>query len=170
MRGLIYNFLSSFTPPVLYFTRRRERQMGARSEIEKKIDKKNQEIAGLENQIKEAKSYILGLQDALRVLPKEAASAATENRKLRAGSDVAKAEQLILKEGKSLYIVKILEGIGKETTKANIRSLGGAINAYVREGRIFTRPKPNTYGHMSFGQANPEEDLPADFGLDTPNT
>lgn len=142
--------------------------MSARTEIEKKIDKKQQEIAALEDKIKEARSYILGLQDALKVLPKETFTVPADNRALRDGSDVFKAQQLILSEGKPLYIVKIVEGIGKEATKANIRSLSGAINAYVREGRIFTRPKPNTYGHVSFGNSTTEADLPPDFGLDTP--
>lgn len=145
--------------------------MSARSEIEKKIERKNQEIAALETQIKEGRSYILGLQDALKVLPRDSTpSSNSDNRSLRTGSDVAKAEQLILREGKPLYIVKIIEGIGKEATKSNVRSLSGAINAYVREGRIFTRPKPNTYGHVSFAPSSPEEDLPADFGMDTPDT
>jgi hypothetical protein len=143
--------------------------MSARTEIEKKIDRKTQEIVALEAQIKEARSYISGLQDALKVLPKDVTSSDIGEKKLRSGTDVAKAEQFILREGKPVYIVKILEGIGKEATKANIRSLGGAMNAYVRDGRIFTRPRPNTYGHVKFSGSSGDIDLPPDFGLDTPH-
>lgn len=143
--------------------------MSARSEIEKKIERKNQEIQSLENQIKEARIYITGLQDALKTIPKDASAPENSGRKLRAGTDIAKAEKFILSVGKPLYITKILEGIGKEPTKANIRSLGGAMRAYVREGRIFTLPKPSTFGHVTFKESqDAETDLPPDFGLDTP--
>jgi hypothetical protein len=143
--------------------------MSARTEIEKKIEKKNQDILSLENQIREARSYIAGLQDALKSIPKDPVQADNGTKKLRAGTDAAKAEQFILKAGKAMYIVKILEGIGKEVTKGNIRSLGGALNAYVRAGHVFTKTAPNTFGHISFGDSvSDEDDLPPDFGLDSP--
>jgi len=46
--------------------------MSLRSELEKKIEKKQQEIAGYDRSRAEAESYLKALQDMLKMLPKEA--------------------------------------------------------------------------------------------------
>jgi hypothetical protein len=159
--------------------------MKYRLELEKKIEKTRQEIASLEAQIKEANAYIQGLQEALRMLPKETYEATagsnverllgTTNRQkpseqtLRRGGDTYKAWQALQKEGKPLYINDLVKAIGKEPTKVNIKSLSGSLNSYIRDGRVFTRPLPNTYGLMEFNSNGTEDspaDLPDDFGMD----
>jgi hypothetical protein len=159
--------------------------MKYRIELEKKIEKKKQEIASLETQIKEAQAYVLGLQEALRMLPKDnplpfsapvtESAGGTNGRQrtdeyaLRQGGVVYKAWQALKKEGKPLYISDLLRAIGKEPTKANRKSLSGTLNGYYREGRIFTRPQANTFGLVEFtpdGAENENDELPDDFGMD----
>ena len=162
--------------------------MKYRLELEKKIERKKQEIASLETQIKEAQAYVQGLQEALRMLPKdnplpftphsaEGGGGAngrqrTDEYALRQGGVVYKAWQVLKKEGKPLYIVDILKAIGREPNKANRRSLSGTLNGYFREGRIFTRPQANTFVLVEFTDSAPvneADDLPDDFGVDSPD-
>ena len=144
--------------------------MSERRKIEDKLRKKEQEIQSLESQIKDARIYIQALQDVLKMLPREnnqgdsGATAAT----LRPGSGVAQAREVILKEGKPLHILDILKGMGKEPTREARISLGGSLAAYVRQGAIFTRPAPNTFGLIELGHNTDgtEREPPADFGVD----
>ena len=163
--------------------------MSLRAEIEKKIEKKRQEIQGLERKIKEGQAYIQGLEDVLRILPEEEvgegitlkrASPALNGRRratassdaaLRPGGDVHRAWELIKQAGKPLHINDLITRLGKPLTSKNKKSLAGTINNYVREGRIFNRPKPNTFGLLDTNSDSTwkvEDEIPEDFGLDKP--
>src|SRR5664279_6284684 len=61
-----------------------------RKKIEEKMEKKREEIALLEKQIGESKSYLLALQDALKMIPKTA-DGESAAQSLRPGTDVSKA-------------------------------------------------------------------------------
>src|SRR5688572_12737666 len=99
--------------------------MSLRTELEKKIDRKNQEIANLEAQIRESKAFVQGLQEALRSVAKDTVqvgAAAAREQQFRANSDMAKARDYILSIGRPAPIAELLGGIGKEPTKANSKS------------------------------------------------
>ncbi len=149
-----------------------------RGEIQKRIDRKKaeistlrQQIGSLETQIKEASSYIQALEDTLKLLPKDSASApesTTQN--LRAGSAVAKARDAILAAGKPLHISEILKILGKATDNVSRAAVSGSLAAYVRKGQIFTRPAPNTFGltELDGSTIEPKNNKPRpppDFGL-----
>jgi len=136
--------------------------MGYKNELQKKIDKKTTEINELENKLLEAKAYLQGLYDSLKLLPKENVSPADD---LRQGSDMAKARKAILKMGKPLHIVEILKEIGKDANKSNKLSLAGSLSACVRKGRVFTKSAPNTFGLIEMGENKNATEPPDDFGV-----
>jgi hypothetical protein len=119
--------------------------MSVRNELEKKIDRKKEEISVMETSLAAAKAYLQALQDTMKWLPRESTDEAPPH-SLREGSDMAKARALISIEGKPLHISEILKGLGKEVTKENRLSLAGSLSGYARRGRIFTRPASNTFG------------------------
>ena len=64
--------------------------MGARQNLEKKIEQKRLEILELEAKLREMQAFIQGMQEALKVLPRDVV-AGTPAQTLRAGSDMANA-------------------------------------------------------------------------------
>jgi hypothetical protein len=138
--------------------------MGLRRDIEKKIEKKREEMRALELALREGGSYIQALVDTLKMLPKEQATG-TEHT-LRAGSEIAKARDAIKKAGKPLYIGEILKAIGRPNDKKNRLSLSGSIAHYVRRGDIFSRTAPNTYGLNEFETQENDDESSADENSD----
>lgn len=132
----------------------------AREQIEKLIEKKQEENRDLEVRIRENLGFISGLQESLRLLPKESEPNAPA-RVLRPGSEVAKAREAILKAGRALHIDEILAALGKPVERNARSSLASSISAYVRNGEIFTRPQANTFGLLEL--APPVND---DEGID----
>lgn len=147
--------------------------MSIRAQLEKKIQAKTQEISQLETQIKEARAYVLGLQEAIKLLPREGAEDASADHIFRKGSDMDRTRELLRKAGKPLYLDDILRGIGKTNTRSLRRSLSSSLNVYVNKGEVFIRPKPNTYGligmELEEGDNDSEEEPPEGFGLLEPN-
>jgi len=138
--------------------------MSLRSELEKKIEKKQQEIVGYDRSRAEAESYLKALQDMLKMLPKEAVEVKADT--LRQGSELSRVRDLILSAGKPLLIAVILEGLGKEKTKGNKLSLAGSLSSYVRKHKIFTRPYPNTFGLLETSFKKERSPAPPpDFGI-----
>jgi hypothetical protein len=89
--------------------------------------------------------------------------------KLRHGSAVAQARDVILDHGSPMQIDEILSAMGKEATRETRASLVGSIAAYVRRDEIFTRPAPNTFGlielgHDTYGAEDEPVEPPAGFG------
>jgi hypothetical protein len=129
--------------------------MGLREEIEKKIDRKEQEIWDLERdhliQMAAARSYLQALQDMLKTIPRDAADMTAPRTLLRAGSSMAKARDAILGAGKALHITELLRAIGRPDDHPNRVSVSGSLATYVRKGQIFTRPAPNTFGLIELG-------------------
>jgi hypothetical protein len=147
--------------------------MGARESLQKLIDRKQNDIYRLEQELRDAKVYIQAVQDSFKLLPKEEGQ--KQAAPLRAGTAVAMAESFLKSKGEPQHISAILEAQGKEATKENRVSLSGSLGGYVKDGRIFTRPAPNTFGLIEFGALEGESegegeednpDLPDTFGLD----
>lgn len=124
--------------------------MQIQRELERRIDKKQQEIDGLRQQLNTAEAYLSALQDTLKLLPKEGDREAT----LRPGTDLAKARDFIKAQGRPQHVTDILKGIGREVNKSNKISLSGSLGSYVRKGSIFTKPAPNTFGLIDFGNGS----------------
>lgn len=89
---------------------------------------------------------------------------ASQVRELRYGTAVAKARDLIKSAGHPLHITDILKGLGKPVDTKSKLSLSGSLAGYVREGQIFNRPAPNTFGLIEFPISNGSEEIPDDFG------
>ncbi len=126
------------------------RPMSARQKIEGLIEKKRQENAELQKQIEKNETYIQGLLDSLRFLPKDSQGEVKPESTLRPGSDVYKAREYLRQLGRPAYVMDIVKGIGKEENKENRVSLSGTMSWWVRKGQIFTRPEPNTFGLIEF--------------------
>jgi len=138
--------------------------MGLREDLQKKIDRKQEEIQELKLQIREAEAYLQGMIDTLKMLPRESAPKA-EDAYLRPDSDLAQAREAIRKTKRPLHISELLKALGKQATVTARAGLSGNIAAYVRRGEIFTRPAPNTFGLVELDQqATPAAALPEDFG------
>ena len=118
--------------------------MGLREQLQRKIEKKQEEIGQMHFQISQQEAYLQALQDVLSSIPKD--DGAPRDITLRHGTAVAKARDAILAAGKPLHVSEILKAIGKEDTKDGRISLGGSLSAYVRRREVFTRPEPNTFG------------------------
>lgn len=128
--------------------------MGLREEIQRKLDKKEEEKWNLLDQIRACDIYISSLQDVLKMMPREAEPG--KERSLRPGTAVSQARDAIRKAGKPLHIGQLLEALGKADSKKHRLALSGSLATYVRREEIFTRPEPNTFGLMEFRQ-NGEE-------------
>ncbi len=80
---------------------------------------------------------------------------------------MAQARDAIAAAGKPLHIAELLPAMGKENTQQNRLSLGGSLARCVREGVVFSRPAPNTFGLLSMPETSPppmQEKLPEGFG------
>ncbi len=139
--------------------------MGIRNNFGKLINKKQDEIAALERQIGEAKAYIQSLQDSMKFLTRDGDEAAGYT--LRPGTALAKARDAIKAAGEPLAIADILKAIGKPQDKKHRLSLAGTLSGYAKDGKIFTKTAPNTFGILEFSSANSEgeeQELPEEFG------
>lgn len=143
--------------------------MSERKAIEDRLRKKELEIAGLEEKLKAAKIYAGALRDVLKIVSTDDDGGDPSETKLRAGSAVAQARDIILAREEPVHIDDLLIAMGKEVTRDSKASLAGSLAAYVRREEIFTRPAPNTYGLIELGHTDIEEEEqispPAGFGL-----
>jgi hypothetical protein len=138
--------------------------MGIRRQIENRIKRKEQEIADLQDQVSRAEAYIQGLQDTLKLLPRDGEG--DEALQLRPDSHPAIAKAVLERVGKSLHVRDILSHTGKEQTKRSRLSMSGALAAYARRGEVFVKTGPNTFGLLEWEKPDVEEP-PDDFGLES---
>lgn len=127
--------------------------MNYRAQLEKKIQNKQQEIEELRKQLNDAEIFLQGMQEALKVLPKDDLGATGEDQSLRPGSAVAKAREYLLSIKKQAYITEILKGIGKNPeSKTDRISVSGSLSSYARKNQIFIKVGPNTYSLREFAK------------------
>jgi hypothetical protein len=141
--------------------------MGARENLQKLIDRKQAEIVRLEQELRDARVYIQAIQDSFKMLPREE-GVGNAPAELRPGSALAQVQGFLRGEGSPQHISAILTFLGKPQDKKNRVSLSGSLGGYARDRRIFTRPAPNTFGLIEFGE-QPQAGatlslLPEDFG------
>jgi hypothetical protein len=143
-------------------------RMGAREEVVKKIARKQQEISDLELRIREGRAFIQGMEEVLKILPKENSLQKAEQI-LRPGTAIYSAREAIKQAARPLHIADLLKALKLEVNKKNRLSLSGSLSGYARRGEVFTRPAPNTFGLVEFGESFGRQDLaepPDDFGGD----
>lgn len=114
----------------------------------KKVEGLKAQITELQKQVHEESIYIEGQQSALKLMSRPAASSV----QLRKGSDVEKVRGLLLTVETPLHADVILQKIGKPPSAKP--SLVGSLNAYANDGKIFTKPAPNTFGLLEKDYAN----------------
>jgi len=139
--------------------------MHIREQFQKMLDRKHQEIQGLELQLEKAKAYIEALQDSMRLLPKLPSDSEVT---LRPGTALAKTRDVLKVSGKPMHITEILRALNLPVDKSHKLSLSGSLSTYVRNSEIFSRPAPNTFGLIEMNNKGSGElgveDLPEDFG------
>jgi hypothetical protein len=131
--------------------------MALRDELQRKLDKKRAEIAGLESALASAKSYAQALEDTLKMMPRDDVRPSVAIT-LRHGTALYQAREAILKAGKPLHIGALMSALGKEDTKENRVSLVGSLGTYVRQGKIFSRPGPNVFGLLEMAEESTEQE------------
>ena len=150
--------------------------MAFREDLTKRIEKKKQEIAELQANLREATSYLQALEDTIRMLPRDERSDAVPTTRpdfLRPNSAVARARDLIRAAGQPLHVDEMLKRLGKPLNKGNKAALSGSIAAYVRRGEIFVKTAPNTFGLKDGREKSGsvggfrEDELPDSFGFET---
>lgn len=127
--------------------------MGFRNDLERRIDRTKAEIAELHRQAAMKESYLLGLQEALKLAPREATTNDNPQQAFRAGSSTAKAYAALKRVGRPMHVKDLLGIMGKAPNRNNYSSLSSSLNAYVKRGEFFTKPEPNTYGLIEFSDA-----------------
>ncbi len=129
-------------------------QVDIRETLGRRITKKRQEVADLGNKLREANAYLLALEDTFALLSQgEGEEALDGEPAFHHGSDVAKARDWLRKTGKPKHISEILRGIGKNNDKKARVSLRSTISNYVRKEQVFSRPGPNIFGLLEFGNS-----------------
>ncbi len=145
--------------------------MGFKQELQKRIERKQQELMELDYKIREITAYLQGLQDTFKMLPKD--ETLDKEVVLRPGSAAALARDAIRARGVPMHISEILSAIKKTDSKANRLAVAGSLAAYVRKNSVFTRPSPNTFGLIELDEDNsddPEIIMGDDYVLEpTPN-
>lgn len=137
--------------------------MDIREEIQKRIDKKEEEIRECLLKVREGRAYIQALSDTLRLLPKEFVTSSNPDLVLRPGTAMAGARDAIKKAGKPLHIVDILKALGRPIDRDNRGSISGSLSAYVRKGEIFIKVAPNTFGLVEMATAKGTANNPQNF-------
>jgi len=136
--------------------------MGIRENLQKLINKKLEENMSLERQVMENKAYIQGLQDSMKLLPRDGSAAADYI--LREGSALAKTRDVLKAAHIPLPIADILKALGKPQDKKHRISLAGTLSGYARSGKVFTKTAPNTFGLLEFKAQSDGDEIPDDFG------
>jgi hypothetical protein len=147
--------------------------MRIREQYQKLLERKQQEIQDLQIQIEKAKAYMQALQDTMRFLPKEESQ---EDASLRPGTALAQARDVLRRTARPMHVNEILKALNRPADKKHRVSLSGSLSNYVRNGQIFTRPAPNTFGLFETARTSSNEPeaageiedivIPDEFGED----
>lgn len=132
--------------------------MALRLELQKRIERKQAEIREHEEQIRQAQAYMQGLQDTLKLIPKEDEFGQVSTA-FRHGSNVAKARDALKAAGRPMHISDLLKAMGQPTDKKHRLALAGSIASYARKDQVFKKTAPNTFGLLEF-----EEPFEMDLG------
>lgn len=128
--------------------------MGLRDDFLRRIQKKQAEIAEMKTAVRVAEADLVAWQDAYRLLPKDGPSEMGDGAaSFRRGSGTGKAYDALKRHGKPMHISDLTEAIGKKATRPNTQGLASSLRMYVNKNEVFTKPAPNTYGLVEWGEA-----------------
>jgi len=167
-RNMLVFHLFYLLPDVVFATVWAEwgKDMNTRDQFQKLIDRKYQEIKDKELELEKLRTYIQAIQDTMRLLPKDPQNGSEQT--LRPGTALAKTRDILKAAGKPMHITEILKALNHPVDKKNRLSLGGSLSTYVRNGQIFSRPAPNTFGLIEMSNQLRESEtgpeIPDDFG------
>ena len=128
--------------------------MGLREDFLRRIDKKRTEIDGLRAHLHAEERYLEALLDSYKLLPRsgeESNGGSPSN--LRKGSNTGKAFAALKRAGHPLHVKDLVEAMGLKVNRTTTQGLASSLRAYVNKGEIFTKPAPNTYGLVEFGES-----------------
>lgn len=125
--------------------------MNPRRKFEDKLRKTKKDLDEAKERVHTLETSMKTWEEALKLLPKDGEDA---TKKLRPQSQLAKTRNAIKRKGSPMHIVEILEAINKTNNKKNRLSLAGSLGWYVRQGEIFNRPEPNTFGLIELESAS----------------
>lgn len=130
--------------------------MALREDIQKRIERKQEENREFDSKIRENNVYIQALQDTLKLLPKDSsvANSAISVISPRPGSELAKARDVLREARAPMHIANLLKAMGRPNDKKNRLALAGSLSQYVRKKMVFNRPLPNTFGLLEFAAQN----------------
>ena len=137
--------------------------MSLRVELQKRIERKSAEIREHEELIRQAQAYVQGLQDTLKLIPKED-EYGQPSTAFRHGSNVAKARDVLRSAGKPLHISDILKAMGQTADKKHRLALAGSIASYARKDQVFKKTAPNTFGLLELDDA--DENAPTAYSTE----
>lgn len=108
------------------------------------------EMSVIQDKINTQEAKLSGMREMMEFYPKDipvAQKRPSSQTQLRPGSDMDKARIAIAAAGSSLHITKIMIAIGRDSEDKKARvSIGSSLQAYARDGKIFTKVAPNTFG------------------------
>lgn len=140
--------------------------VGLREDFFRRIEKKRTEVEAMRTALRLEERYLEAMLDAYKILPRSGEDTNGTGRpsNLRSGSNTAKAYEALKRAGHPLHVKDLVEAMGQKITRQSTQSIASSVRAYVVKGEIFTKPAPNTYGLVEFGDAGPE------FGVATDAT
>lgn len=130
-----------------------------RRRIEERIRRERAEARRIAEETAEAEARLEAFEETLRLLSKDV----SEGTELRAGSDVARARACILEAGRPLLLDELIQQLGKPASAESRGSLRGSIGRYAREGTIFVKTAPNTFGLLELGHSGDGKPEPDDL-------
>ena len=121
------------------------------------------------DELRKARQRVERLEDALRHyeevynvmngVPSSGSSGVSGDGTVKSGSQAEKVIRVLSDAGEPVHINEIMARMGIECTMSAKNSLAGSLSRYVRQGQIFTRPAPGTFGLIEWEE--PESQKPS---------
>lgn len=129
--------------------------MGLREDYFRRIEKKRLEVEKMRTDLRVEERYLEAMMDAYKLLPRtgEETNGASRPSNLRKGSGTAKAYDALKRTGHHMHVKDLLEAMGVKVSRKTTQGLASSLRAYVNKHEIFTKPAPNTYGLVEFGES-----------------
>jgi hypothetical protein len=126
--------------------------MGVREDYFRRIEKKRAEVDEMRMKLRMEERYLEAMLDTYKILPRSDSNGSAPNA-FRRGSGASKAYEALKRVGHPMHVKELAQAIGLKLDRASTQGLASAIRLYLMKGEIFTKPAPNTYGLVEFGES-----------------
>ena len=112
------------------------------------------------DEVRKARQRVERLEDALRhyeEIYNVIHGATSRGSAVKSGSQAEGVIRVLSDAGEPTHIDEIMARMGVECTPAAKNSLTGSLSRYVRQGQIFTRPAPGTFGLIKWSNESDED-------------